>query len=140
MRGMKALLVTSTAALAIALMPAPKANAQVSIGVNIGAAPECSYGYYDFAPYDCAPYGYYGPEWFDGGVFIGAGPWFHGPRGFHGSVDRHFDPRNGYHGGFPQHGGYHPPADNFHNFHGSHVSDGHGHFSPAPHGGGGHGH
>lgn len=52
--------------------------AQVSI--NIGPEPVCPYGYYDFASYDCAPYGYYGPEWFSGGVFIGAGPWFHGPH------------------------------------------------------------
>jgi len=140
MRGIKALLTTSAIALAIAVMPAPKANAQVSIGVNIGAEPACPYGYYDFAPYNCAPYCYYGPEWFNGGIFIGAGPWFHGPRGFHGSVDRHFDPRNGYHGSFPQHGSYHAPADNFHNFHASHMSDGHGHFSEAGHGGGGHGH
>jgi len=29
-------------------------------------------------PYACAPYGYYGPEWFSGGIFIGAGPWYHG--------------------------------------------------------------
>jgi hypothetical protein len=28
--------------------------------------------------------GYYGPEWFSSGVFIGAGPWFHGNPGFHG--------------------------------------------------------
>jgi len=40
--------------------------------------PYCPYGYYDYAPYSCSPYGYYGPDWFNGGVFIGAGPWFHG--------------------------------------------------------------
>jgi hypothetical protein len=45
----------------------PKANAQIA--VEIGVAPECPYGYYDAAPYECAPYGYYGPEWFTGGVF-----------------------------------------------------------------------
>jgi len=138
MRGMKALLVTTTAAMAIALIPSPQANAQVSIGVNIGAEPGCPYGYYDYAPYNCAPYGYYGPEWFNGGVFIGAGPWFHGPRGFHGGVDRHFDPRNGYHGNFPEHGAYHAPPDHFQNFHPSHTSDGHGNFSEAGHGGHGH--
>jgi hypothetical protein len=65
---------------------ATKAQAQISVGVDIGAAPDCPYGYYDYAPYPCAPYGYYGPEWFSGGVFIGAGPWFHGPAGFHGHV------------------------------------------------------
>ena len=48
---------------------APKAEAQVS--VSIGLAPECPYGYYDVAPYRCAPSGYYGPEWFNGEVFIG---------------------------------------------------------------------
>ena len=139
MRGIKALLITTSAAIAIALFPAPKAHAQVSIGVNIGAAPECPYGYFDYAPYNCAPYGYYGPEWFTGGVFIGAGPWFHGPHDFHGSVNRKFDPRMGYHGALPGHGSYHAPADNFHSFQASHMSDGHGHFSTAPHGGG-HGH
>jgi hypothetical protein len=25
-------------------------------------------------------------------VFIGAGPWFHGPHDFHGHVDNRFDP------------------------------------------------
>ena len=62
------------------------AHSQVSVGVNIGVAPVCPYGYFDYAPYNCAPYGYYGPDWFVGGVFIGAGPWFHGPAGFHGHV------------------------------------------------------
>src|SRR6266436_1034121 len=35
----------------------------------------------------CAPYGYYGPDYFVSGVFIGAGPWFHsfyGRPGFYG--------------------------------------------------------
>ena len=47
---------------------APKAAAQVSVGVSVGPAPDCPYGYYEAAPYGCAPYGYYGPEWFTGGV------------------------------------------------------------------------
>ena len=57
-------------------------------GPEVGVAPECPYGYYDTAPYACAPYGYYGPEWFTGGVFIGAGPWFHGAANFHGHVEQ----------------------------------------------------
>ena len=66
-----------TAALLSCALAAPSpAHAQISIGVNIGAAPVCPYGYFDYAPYDCAPYGYYGPDWFIGGVFIGAGPGF----------------------------------------------------------------
>src|ERR1700731_1889489 len=80
-----------TAALAIA---APTAPAQVSVA--IGAAPVCPYGHYDFAPSGCAPYGYYGPELFPGGVFVGAGPWFPGPHGFYGLVDNRFDPHHGY--------------------------------------------
>ena len=58
--------------------------------------------------------GIYG-RWFVGGVFIGAGPWFHGPRGFHGHVDHHFDYRHGYHGPTP-HPGDHPggPRRDFH--------------------------
>ena len=105
----------------------PKSEAQVVIGV--GAAPVCPYGYYDYAPYPCAPYGYYGPEWFTGGVFIGAGPWFHGPRGFRGHVDGRFDPRGGYHGPMPRYGERAVPEnryDHMPNFRGSEMRDGHG--------------
>ena len=45
-------------ALSIPISPAPH------LSVNIGVEPDCPYGYYDFSPYNCAPYGYYGPEWF----------------------------------------------------------------------------
>src|SRR6202142_1395642 len=83
---------------------APKAGAQVSVGVSVGPAPDCPYGYYDVAPYNCAPYGYYGPEWFTGGIFIGAGPWFHGPEGFHGHVNNRYHPEHGYHGPMPNRG------------------------------------
>src|ERR1700678_4005824 len=81
---------------------APQAAAQVS--VSIGAPPECPYGYYDVAPYNCAPYGYYGPEWFNAGVFVGAGPWFHGPKNFHGHVNNTFHPDHGYKGPMPAKG------------------------------------
>jgi hypothetical protein len=65
------------AALATALFCCARvAPAQISI--NFGVEPVCPYGYFDYAPYDCAPYGYYGPDWFVNGVFIGAGRWFHG--------------------------------------------------------------
>jgi hypothetical protein len=83
---------------------APNVQAQVSINVQVGAAPVCPYGYFNYAPYSCAPVGYYGPEWFAGGVFLGAGPWFHGPVGFHGYVDHAYDPRFGYRGPFPARG------------------------------------
>jgi hypothetical protein len=78
-----------------------KSAAQISFGVQIGAEPVCPYGYYNYAPYSCAPYGYYGTEWFSNGVFIGAGPWFHGGERFRGHVDNHFDPRHGFRGHLP---------------------------------------
>jgi hypothetical protein len=99
MRGFSFLMLAGVAALSLAVAT-PKAQAQVS--VNIGVAPDCPYGYYDVAPYGCAPAGYYGPEWFNGGVFIGAGPWFHGPDNFHGYVDNHFHPDHGYQGPMPK--------------------------------------
>lgn len=103
MRVMKYLAVFAVV-MGLSFFAATPAKAQVSFGINIGPAPVCPYGYFDYAPYNCAPYGYYGPEWFSNGIFIGAGPWFHGPRGFHGHVNNHFDPHHGYHGRLPAHG------------------------------------
>ena len=99
---------------------APAAPAQIAI--NIGVAPVCPYGYFDYAPYNCAPYGYYGPDWFVDDVFIGAGPWFHGPAHFTGHVDNRFDPRHGYHGPLPGRG-----EEPNNNFHGNEARDGQGH-------------
>src|SRR5208283_6216147 len=91
------------AALAVAMLSfARVAPAQVSI--SIGVEPVCPYGYFDYAPYNCAPYGYYGPDWFNGGIFIGAGPWFHGPHGFAGHVDNRYDLHHGYKGPLPGRG------------------------------------
>jgi hypothetical protein len=79
------------------LLFAAHANAQVRFGVAIGAAPVavgvgpapvCAYGYYGYYPYACAPYGYYGPQYFVNGVFLGAGPWYHAPRYYYGSYIR----------------------------------------------------
>jgi len=69
--------------LSIFVLPAAYSQAQVAVGIRVGpgyvgTAPACAYGYYAYYPYACAPYGYYGPQWFAGGVFIGAGPWYHG--------------------------------------------------------------
>jgi len=105
---------------------APAARAQVA--VSIGVAPVCPYGYFDYAPYDCAPYGYYGPDWFVGGVFIGAGPWFHGPAHFAGHVDYRYDPHHGYRGPLPSRG-----AEPFNHFQGNEARDGRGHVVQAPH-------
>ena len=112
------------------LVTAPKMEAQVSVGINIGTAPDCPYGYYDTPPYGCAPYGYYGPEWFTGCVFIGAGPWFHGPADFHGHVNNRFHPEHGYKGPAPKVGDKPELAKRFDkvaNFKGNEVRDGRGH-------------
>ena len=135
--------------LGIGLVSASNANAQrVTFGVGFGGpayygpAPVCAYGYYGYYPYGCAPYGYYGPEWFDGGVFFGAGPWWgfrdrdrFFDRGFH----RGFDGRRGFDRGFHG-GGFHGRGfrggDGFHGggFHGGNGFHGGG----GGHGGGGH--
>ena len=61
-------------AIAAALLLGTAHNAPAQVSVSIGEPPACPYGYYEAPPYNCAPDGYYGPEWFTGGVFIGAGP------------------------------------------------------------------
>ncbi|HEX4320646.1 MAG TPA: hypothetical protein VHZ52_07070 [Acidobacteriaceae bacterium] len=127
MRTLKYLALTSFAA-GMIFASASKAPAQVA--VEIGAPPVCPYGYYEAPPYTCAPDGYYGPEWFNGGVFIGAGPWFHGHDHFYGHVDHHLDYRHGYHGPTPARGEH--PAGHRAEFHGQAMHDAHGH--EAPHG------
>jgi hypothetical protein len=127
MTGFKLFALTAIAGCAM-MVTAPKAAAQ--IGVEIGIAPECPYGYYDAAPYDCAPYGYYGPEWFNGRIFVGAGPWFHGGDNFRGHVNNRFHPEHGYSGPRPQRGERAEPSrrfDKVDHFKGNEVRDGRGH-------------
>ncbi len=103
------------ALLSIFLLPATFSHAaQVSVGVGVVPAPYaypaygppvCTYGYYSYPPYACAPYGYYSPGWFTGGVFIGAGPWFRAGYGYRG----YYPYRGGYYYGRPVYGpGYRP--------------------------------
>ncbi len=52
---------------------APSHAQRVFVGVGVGPAyygpaPVCAYGYYGYYPYACAPYGYYGPDYFVSGV------------------------------------------------------------------------
>jgi hypothetical protein len=47
----------------------------VGVGVNLDVQPNCPYGYYETSPYECATEGYYGPEYFYNGIFLGVGPW-----------------------------------------------------------------
>ncbi len=71
MRGLKALLFTSALLAPLAFAPAGKTQVVVSVGQQ----PICSYGYYDYSPYACAPVGFYGPGYFYNGIFLGMGPW-----------------------------------------------------------------
>jgi hypothetical protein len=122
--------VTLSVVSAVLLSPAALAPAQV--GISIGIAPVCPYGYYDYAPYNCSPYGYYGPDWFVGGRFIGSGPWFRGRQGFYGHVDNRYDPNHGYAGPMPERG-----EQPFNHFHANEARDGNGHAGNAGHEGGG---
>ena len=132
MRGIKYLVLSIAVAGALFAATMPKAEAQIS--VNIGVAPNCPYGYYDYAPYNCVPDGYYGSEWFNGGAFIGVGPWFHGSNDFHGRVDNSYDPQHGYNGEMPKRGDKasetrKSPAE----FKGNESRDGRGHTAPEKH-------
>jgi len=107
------------ALLAVCMFAASYSHAQVAVGVGVGGGyyggyaygpPVCAYGYYDYAPYACAPYGYWGPDYFVNGVFIGVGPWYgYGfGRGFYGRgfYGRGYYGRGGYGRGFYGRGGY----------------------------------
>jgi hypothetical protein len=169
------------ALLAVLMSPLAYSQAQVQAGVAVGndqgytdqgydqgyadpgpgyvnGPPVCSYGYYSYYPYACAPYGFYGPQWFAGGIFIGAGPWYHwgwghggyyGRAGYygHGYYGRGFVGGRGYAGGYARgtygrgyagnyaRGGYARSSGG-----GSHVGGGfHGAGGGGFHGGGGHG-
>jgi hypothetical protein len=132
MRGYKILMLGLVAGGCIAAFAS---GARAAVSIDIGLAPACPYGYYDAAPYGCAPSGYYGPEWFSGDVFIGAGPWFHGPSNFRGNVNRSYHPDNGYKGPMPARGERADPAkrvDKEH-FNGNEERDGRGHASEPRH-------
>lgn len=126
MQGLKTLL--GSAALLAGMALAPAAQSQISIGINIGAPPVCRYGFYEYPPYACAPYGFYGPGYFYNGIFLGVGPWA-GWGYAHGWGSHRFVEAGGgrYHG----RGGY---EANHGHFVRGYDDRAHG----APHGGGGH--
>ena len=69
---MRSLLLVGTTTLLATLALVPTVNAGVVISIN---PPVCSYGYYEYPPYGCAPMGFYGPGYFYNGIFLGVGPW-----------------------------------------------------------------
>ena len=69
---MRSLLLAGTTTLLASLALVPAAKAQIAISIY---PPVCSYGYYEYAPYGCAPMGFYGPGYFYHGIFLGVGPW-----------------------------------------------------------------
>lgn len=71
MRGIKVLVSTTALLAGLALAPAARAQLVVEVGIQ----PICPYGYYGYAPYQCAPMGYYGSGYFYNGIFLGMGPW-----------------------------------------------------------------
>jgi hypothetical protein len=96
MRGLKTLVSTTALLAGLALTPA----AQSQVSISIGVQPVCSYGYYGYAPYACAPMGYYGSGYFYDGIFVGMGPWAGWGYG-HGWGGHRFNGDGGgrYHGG-----------------------------------------
>ena len=71
MRALKILIGLAAFAASVASMQ--RADAQVY--VEVANQPVCQYGYYDYQPYACAPYGFYGQGYFYNGIFLGMGPW-----------------------------------------------------------------
>lgn len=129
---MSGLRIAMLSAVAACLVAPSVSKASAQIAIEIGAAPDCPYGYYDTTPYGCAPYGYYGSEWFNGGVFIGAGPWFHGASDFHGRVNNRMHPEHGYAGPAPARGEKAEPSRSLvkvDKFKGNETRDGRGHTS-----------
>ena len=88
---MRSLLLAGATTLLIPLALAPTANAGIVISIT---PPICSYGYYDYAPYGCAPSGFYGPGYFYNGIFLGVGPWANWGYG-HGWGDHRFSGARG---------------------------------------------
>ena len=69
-------------------------------------------------------------QWFSGGFFIGAGPWYHGHEHFWGHVDNHYDRHDGWHGEYPPRGEHldaHHSSTHVEHFNGNEMRDGHGH-------------
>ena len=148
-------LLVCAAALLATLAFAPKSHAQVSVTIGApavvigGPPPVCPYGYFDYAPYACAPYGFYGPGYFYNGIFLGVGPWHYwgyhhgwGEHRFYGGrggfyVPGRYSHDHPYFAGHPGHAYGHAYAA--HGYaHGGPAYHGHADVRAAGHVGGGH--
>ncbi len=121
MRGFTTLLCSAALLAGLALVPAARAQ----ISVEIGEPPICHWGYYEDPPYRCAPRGFYGPDYFYNGIFLGVGPWAGWGYAHGWGEHRYFD--HGHGGSYHGRGGY--EAERGHFAHG--YDDRHG----GPHGG-----
>ena len=120
MRHWKSLVFTTLASATLMSMPAV-APAQIS--VNIGGAPACPYGYYDYAPYDLLPLRVLRSrlvQWWH--LYRAQVPGSMARMGFYGHVDNRYDPHYGYHGPMPGRG-----DRPFNHFQGNEARDGQGH-------------
>ena len=63
-------------AIMLAAMISIPSSAPAQVSIKIGSERVCAHGYYDYAPYNCAPHEYYEPEWLSDGEFVGASSWF----------------------------------------------------------------
>jgi hypothetical protein len=150
---LRSLLLAGTTILLVPLALVAPAHAQVVVGIGVNP-PMCSYGYYNYAPYGCAPSGFYGPGYFYNGIFLGVGPWANWGYG-HGWGEHRFGGGGGgrYVAGRGNGGGHAPGANrgrgslavhptshsavhaNSHSNGGAHAAAAHG---GASHGGGSH--
>ena len=137
-------LLLCAAALLVPMGLVQTADAQISIQIGT-PPPNCPYGYYNYAPYRCAPRGYWGSNYFYNGIFLGVGPW--GGWGYeHGWGQHRFSGRV-YHGIRPDtygravrhsSGGHSAPHGNIGHGGPEQGNAGHGGGHPQPsHGGGG---
>lgn len=140
MRTLRILLLFCAAAFLTSVAFTPASDAQVSFGINIGGGPPvCPYGYYGYAPYRCAPAGYYGPGYFYNGIFLGVGPWANWGYGHGWGAHRFIGARGGHYRGEYDYGRYHGPRYNEHGQYNNHRGyQNRGYANHHENGGGGH--
>ena len=134
MRGVNVVLCAAAFLLPAALVQQAEAQVTIQIGTP---PPSCPWGYYNYAPYRCAPRGYWGSNYFYNGIFLGVGPW--GGWGYNHGWGNHRFGGTVYHGARPD---VYGRAVRHDNGHGGPPHNNGGHGSPShnsSHGNSGHG-